>query len=148
MCVHTAVERSDNLSCWSWFYHVWVRVFPVVCYCAAHVSLTGFPLPFSQECWGVQLYVRHCFYVGSEDLNSGHQANHIRKYNFLFCIILLSIVTVQIQWTLLQQKEFEWLPNACSTKKNKLRFNGFSSSREKGKHQIISKEKQRSYIPQ
>lgn len=64
--------------------------FPAVCYCAAHVSLTGFPLPSSQECWGVQLYVRHCFYVGSEDLNSGHQANHIRKYNFLFCIILLS----------------------------------------------------------
>lgn len=109
MCVHTAVERSDNLSCWSWFYHVWVRVFPVVCCRAAHASLTSFPLPSSQECWGVSYMYATAFMCV---LRIWTQAIRlIRKYNFLFCIILLSIVTVQTQWTLL--KAGVWMTTKC-----------------------------------
>lgn len=121
MC--TAIQRSDNLTYWSstsTLFELGSLMFVAVLHTLT--SLTGswasrrfslFPpsiLPWVLGSTLDSTAISIC--MGSEDLNSGHQANQNRKYNFLFCIILLSMVTVQIQRTLLKA-EGVWMTTKC-----------------------------------
>lgn len=131
-------QRSGNLHVLVLkFYTVWGRVSLVCCACWPHwpislqeiLPVSAFHL--STGVWGSQMHSNATYHsLHSGDLNSGHQTNHTRKYNSLFCVILLPIVTLSTQQTLLKAEGVWMTFQILASTEHKLRFNGFSSSRE------------------